>query len=91
MKEVKIKIYGWSDLKKWFWDRFCFPRRKLVTEWLKYHNSEVRSIVEKYIISCPRLSVNSDNDMEVLSKILRSYDKEVDEVTARTEKLIMMK
>ena len=36
MKEIKIKIYGWSDLKKWFWDRFCFPRRKLVAEWLDY-------------------------------------------------------
>lgn len=32
--KAKIKIYGWSDLKKWFWDRFCFPRRKLVAEWL---------------------------------------------------------
>ena len=36
MKEIKIKIYGWSDLKKWFWDRFCFPRRELVAEWLLY-------------------------------------------------------
>ena len=33
MKEIniKIKIYGWSDLKKWFWDRFCFPRRREVS------------------------------------------------------------
>lgn len=37
MKEIKIKIYGWSDLKKWFWDQFCFPRRKLVVEWLHYN------------------------------------------------------
>lgn len=91
MKTIKINILEWKDIKKWFWDKFCFPRRKLVAEWLKYHNSEVRSIVEKYIISCPRLSVNSDNDMEVLSKILRSYDKEVNEITERTTELIMMK
>lgn len=91
MKEITIKIYGWSDLKKWFWDRFCFPRRKLVAEWLKYHNSEIRSIVERYIISCPKLSINSDADIKTLSAILRKYDKEIDEVTKRTEQLIMTK
>lgn len=47
MKEITIKIYGWSDMKKWFWDQFCFPRRKLVVEWLDYHNCEIRSLVEK--------------------------------------------
>ena len=25
MKEISIKIYGWSDLKKWFWTRTPFP------------------------------------------------------------------
>ena len=43
MKEIKIKIYGWSDLKKWFWDRFCFPRRKLIAEWLRYYYCEERA------------------------------------------------
>lgn len=91
MKEIKIKIYGWSDLKKWFWDRFCFPRRKLVVEWLEYHNSEIRSIVETYLINCGNLCVDSETDMNTLSMLLREYDKEVDDVTDRTEELIMMK
>ena len=50
MKEIKIKIYGWSDLKKWFWDRFCFPRRKLVAKWLDYYCSEERILVENVLV-----------------------------------------
>ena len=50
MKEISIKIYGWSDLKKWFWDCFCFPRRKLVAEWLDYYCCEERSLVEEFLL-----------------------------------------
>lgn len=32
MIELKIKIPTWSDFTKWFWDKFCFPRRKIVAE-----------------------------------------------------------
>lgn len=91
MKEIKIKLYGISDFKKWFWDRFCFPKRKLVTKWLEFHNSAVRSIVETYLIKCGNLCADSEDDMKALSMFLREYDKEVNKVTECTEELIMMK
>ncbi len=56
MKEIKIKIYGWSDLKKWFWDRFCFPRRKLVAAWLEYHRCEIRSLSDAGYLRISRAS-----------------------------------
>ena len=44
MKEIRIKIYGWSDLKKWFWDTLCFPRRKLVAESLESYSDKMLSL-----------------------------------------------
>lgn len=91
MKEIKIKIYGWSDFKKWFWDKFCFPRRQLVADWLTYHNSEARDVVEKYLIRYGKFNENSETDMENLGMVLRKYDEDIKEITSRTEKLIMLK
>lgn len=90
MKEIKIKIYGWSDLKKWFWDRFCFPRRKLVAEWLHYYYCEERSLVEKVIIKYNKEDLEKD-DFAALSKALTDWDVEIKKIRDRTEKLIMMK
>lgn len=90
MKEIKIKIYGWSDLKKWFWDRFCFPRRKLVAEWLDYYYCEERSLVEKVIIKYNKEDLEKD-DFAALSKALTDWDVEIKKIRDRTEKLIMMK
>lgn len=41
MIQVQFNIWTWKDYKKWFWDKFCFPRRKEITNWLTYHNSEI--------------------------------------------------
>ena len=90
MKEIKIKIYGWSDLKKWFWDRFCFPRRKLVAMWLEYHSSEIRSLVEKILIKYNNEDLEKDN-YALLSQALKDWDEESKKVYDRTEELIMMK
>lgn len=90
MKEIKIKIYGWSDLKKWFWDRFCFPRRKLVTTWLEYHSSEIRSLIEKFLLKYNNVDLAKD-DYALLSKALKDWDEESKKIRDRTEKLIMMK
>lgn len=90
MKEIKIKIYGWSDFKKWFWDRFCFPRRKLVATWLEYHSSEIRSLVEKFLLKYNNVDLEKDN-YTLLSKALKDWDEESKRVFDRTEELIMMK
>ena len=90
MKEIKIKIYGWSDLKKWFWDRFCFPRRKLVAEWLDYYGDEARSLVEKVLLKYQKEDLEKDN-YALLSKALKDWDMEIKKICDRTEELIMMK
>ena len=90
MKEIKIKIYGWSDLKKWFWDRFCFPRRKLVAEWLDYYGDEARSLVEKVLLKYQKEDLEKDN-YALLSKALKDWDGEIKKIRNRTEELIMMK
>lgn len=90
MKEIKIKIYGWTDLKKWFWDRFCFPRRKLVAEWLDFHYSEERSLVEKVLVKYNKEDLEKD-DYALLSKALKDWDVEIKKIRDRTEELIMMK
>lgn len=90
MKEIKIKIYGWSDLKKWFWDRFCFPRRKLVAEWLDYYGDEGRSLVEKVLLKYNNIDLKKD-DYAALHKALKYWDVEIKKIRDRTEELIMMK
>lgn len=90
MKEIKIKIYGWSDLKKWFWDRFCFPRRKLVAELLHYHYCAERSLVEKVLLKYNKEDLEKDDDA-LLSKALEDWDVEIKKIRDKTEKLIMMK
>ena len=88
MKE--IKIYGWSDLKKWFWDRFCFPRRQLVAEWLDYYSDEARSLVEKVLLKYNKEDLEKDT-YAALSRALKDWDSEAKKIRDRTEELIMMK
>ena len=90
MKEIKIKIYGWADLKKWFWDRFCLPRRQLVAEWLDYYYSEVRSLAERVLVKYNKEDLEKD-DYASLSKALKDWDGEIKKIRDRTEELIMMK
>ena len=90
MKEIKIKIYGWSDLKKWFWDRFCFPRRKLIAEQLRYYYCEERSLVEKVLLKYNKEDLKKD-DYALLSKALEDWDVEIKKIRDRTEEFIMMK
>ena len=90
MKEIKIKIYGWSDLKKWFWDRFCFPRRKMVVQWMHYYYCEERSLVEKVLLKYNKEDLKKD-DYALLSKALEDWDVEIRKIRDKTEKFIMMK
>lgn len=90
MKEITIKIYGWSDLKKWFWDKFCFPRRKLVAMWLDDHNYEIRRLVEKILIKYNNVDLEKDT-YALLSKALEDWDEESKKISDKTKELIMKK
>lgn len=90
MKEIRIKIYGWRDLKKCFWDCFCFPRRKLVAEWLDYHNQEMRNLTEELLLKYNKQDLEK-NDYAALSKALKDWDKESKKICDETLELMMMK
>ena len=90
MKEIRIKIYGWSDLKKWFWDSLCFPRRKLVAEWLDYYYCKERNLVEEFLLKYNKKDLKKD-DYAALSEALKDWDKESKKICDDTKKLIMMK
>ena len=90
MKEIRIKIYSWSDLKKWFWDTLCFPRRKLVAEWLGYYCCKERGLIEEFLLKYNKRDLKKD-DYAALSEALKDWDRETKKIRDETEKLIMMK
>ena len=90
MKEIKIKIYQWSDLKKWFWDTLCFPRRKLVAEWLDYYNDNISSLVEEFLVKYNNKDLEKDN-YAILGKAIKDWNKESKKIYDETMKMIMMK
>lgn len=52
MIKVEFNIWTWKDYKKWFWDQFCFPRRKVITEWFDAFASDMHSeAVDCYVKS----------------------------------------
>lgn len=69
MKEIRIKIYGWSDLKKWFWGTLCFPRRKLVAESLESYSDKMRRPVLELLLKYNNKDVE-ENDFAILSEAL---------------------
>ena len=90
MREIRIKIYGWSDLKKWFWDSLCFPRRKLVAEWLDYYNDNISSLVEEFLVKYNNKDLEKDN-YAILGKAIKDWNKESKKIYDETMKMIMMK
>ena len=90
MKEIRIKIYGWSDLKKWFWDTLCFPRRKLVTESLEAYSDNIRRPVIELLLKYNNKDVK-ENDFTILSQAIEYWNKESKKICDETVKQIMMK
>ena len=90
MKEIRIKIPQWSDFTKWFWDRFCYPRRKNVAEWIEYHDEYLKKKITDYLwdyLDCKVDSKEAER-FEKVEKMLDTIFKEQDKIT---EQLIMMK
>ena len=46
---IKIEIPQWKDITKWFFDKFCFPRRKVVAEYFELYNDTLVSELIDYL------------------------------------------
>ena len=46
---IKIEIPQWKDITKLFWDKFCFPRRKVVAEYFELYNDRIVSELIDYL------------------------------------------
>ena len=90
MKEIKIKIYQWSDLKKWFSDRFCFSRRKLVAESLESYSDKMLRFVLGLMLKYNNKDF-MENDFAILSQAIEYWNKESKKICDETVKQIMMK
>lgn len=88
MKEIKIKIYGWSDFKKWFWDKFCFPRRRVVVEWLDIYGDALRSSVEAILLKYTTKDLAANN-FEELHNALKELDGDRFIIQKKVEERIM--
>ena len=49
MITIKINIPQWKDISKWFWDKFCFPRRKVVAKYFELYNDEVATELIEFL------------------------------------------
>ena len=49
MITIRINIPQWEDITKWFWDKFCFPRRKVVAEYFEWYNGRLVSKLVDYL------------------------------------------
>ena len=90
MKEIRIKIYGLSDLKKWCRDKLCFSRRKLITESLEIYNDAMRRLVLELLLKYNDKDVE-ENDFAILSQAIEYWNKESKKICDETVKQIMMK
>lgn len=63
--EVKIPIPQWKDITKWFWDKFCFPRRKVVAEYFEWYNEELASKLGDYLYE----ALDCEHDINSLEKL----------------------
>ena len=90
MITIKINIPQWEDITKWFWDKFCFPRRKVVEEYFAWYNDELASKLLDYLYEAwdcehDKNSSATLHDLELHLKELMK--KETDEIKSVMYKL----
>lgn len=68
MITIRINIPQWTDISKWFWDKFCFPRRKVVAEYFEWYNSEVATELEHYLYEAWDCE-NDENNLAMLNDL----------------------
>lgn len=88
--KFKIPIPQWKDITKWFWDKFCFPRRKVVTEYFEWYNDKLTSELVKYLYEAwdcehDKNSFATLHDLELHLRELMK--KETDEIKSVMYKL----
>lgn len=87
---IEVKIPQWKDIIKWFWDKFCFPRRKVVAEYFEWYNDELaRELVDYLYIAwdCEH-DMNSSATLNDLELHLRELmKKETDRIKSVMYKL----
>ena len=87
---IEVKIPQWKDIAKRFWDKFCFPRRKVVAEYFEWYNDElVRELVDYLYIAwdCEH-DINSSATLNDLELHLRELmKKETDRIKSVMYKL----
>ena len=83
MITIRINIPQWKDITKWFWDKFCFPRRQVVAEYFEWYNDMIVSELIDYLYE----SWDCHNDENSFAKLndLELHLKELME--KKTEKI----
>ena len=97
MIKVEFNIWTWKDYKKWFWDKFCFPRRKIITEWLDSYASDIHEdAVNCYIFSMGYINLDDfirraeQSEYVKLENFEKSLKIREDYTKKRYVKLILM-
>lgn len=86
MIEITIKIPQWKDFTKWFWDKFCFPRRKVVAEYFELYNSYLIEGLVKHFFEVWNCNNNEEallrlNEVEIyLKELMGKETKAIKEV-----------
>ena len=83
MITIRINIPQWKDITKWFWDKFCFPRRKVVAEYFEWYNEELINELIGYLYS--ELDCYHDENSFAKLKYIELHLKELME--KKTEKI----
>ena len=89
MKTITINIYGWKDFTQWFWNKFCFPRRKLIADWIEYHNDRCLSKFEYVILDATGWNLDKAEELAKFQE-LHSRMREVFENQSEETKEIIL-
>ena len=86
---IKIEIPQWEDITKWFLDKFCFPRRKVVAEYFEWYNEECITELIDYLYSS--WDCNNDENSFARLKDLNLHLRELMEKKTEKIKSVMYK
>lgn len=86
---IKIEIPQWKDITKWFWDKFCFPRRKVVAEYFEWYNEECITELIDYLYSA--WDCYNDENSSAKLKDLNLHLRELMEKKTEKIKSVMYK
>lgn len=83
MITIKINIPQWQDITKWFWDKFCFPRRQVVEEYFEWYNIDLVRELVNYLYDawdCEHDQSSSEKLQDLELHLREIMDKESDKI-----------